>query len=80
MCGHSAGQRSDERAACHGTIRDPQVEVRRTLRAGVASGQNILAVETWNEFSEGSQIAETRQDGRYYIDLTRVYADLFKGW
>ena len=40
--------------------------------------RRLLAVETWNEFSEGTQIAETRQDGRHYIDLTRAYTDLFK--
>jgi hypothetical protein len=35
-------------------------------------------VETWNEFSEGTDIAETVQMGRLYINLTRTYADLFK--
>ena len=44
----------------------------------MASDRNILALETWNELAEGSQIAETVQDGRLYIELTRRYADLFK--
>jgi hypothetical protein len=66
---------------CFDVDREGGAFYERALRAGVASGRNILAVETWNEFSEGSQIAETRQDGRHYIELTRVYADLFKtGW
>ena len=37
-----------------------------------------MAVETWNEFSEGTEVAETIQDGRRFIDLTRQYVDLFK--
>ena len=36
-----------------------------------------MAVETWNEFSEGSDIAETVEFGRMYINLTRAYADAF---
>jgi len=50
----------------------------QALQQAVASRRQILALETWNEFSEGSQIAETVQDGRLYIDLTRRYADRFK--
>jgi hypothetical protein len=50
----------------------------RALRAAVASDRLLLAVETWNEFSEGTQIAETQQDGRRYIELSRAYADRFK--
>lgn len=48
------------------------------LREAVASPRTILAVETWNEFSEGTDIAESIQQGRKYIDLTRAYADRFK--
>ncbi len=51
----------------------------RQLQQAVASRHNILAVETWNEFSEGTDVSETVQYGRQYIDLTRRYADLFKG-
>jgi hypothetical protein len=41
----------------------------------------IVAIETWNEFHEGTDIAESRENGRQYIELTRKYADLFKqGW
>ena len=49
------------------------------LQQAVASGRHILAVETWNEFSEGTDIQETVETGRQYIDLTRRYADQFKG-
>ena len=44
-----------------------------------ASGRHILAAETWNEFSEGTDIQETVEAGRQYIDLTRRYVDQFKG-
>ncbi len=41
----------------------------------------IVAVETWNEFHEGTDIAESQEYGRQYIELTRKYVDLFKqGW
>lgn len=42
---------------------------------------NHVMVETWNEFHEGTEVCETREYGRTYIELTRKYADLFKsGW
>ena len=56
---------------------------RRLLRATNSSkpsqsGRHILAAETWNEFSEGTDIQETVETGRQYIDLTRRYVDQFK--
>ncbi len=47
------------------------------LEAALRAGRKIVAVETWNEFSEGSDVAETVQFGRTYIDLTRRFADAF---
>jgi hypothetical protein len=42
---------------------------------------NFVMIETWNEFHEGTDIAESREYGRQYIELTRKYADRFKqGW
>lgn len=42
---------------------------------------NFLMIETWNEFHEGTDIAESKEYGRQYIELTRKYSDLFKqGW
>ncbi len=42
---------------------------------------NLVVVETWNEFHEGTDVADSREYGRQYIKLTRKYADLFKkGW
>lgn len=34
----------------------------------------IAVVETWNELHEGTDICETTEYGRRYIDLTRTYA------
>ena len=39
----------------------------------------IVVLETWNEFHEGTDIAESRESGRQYIELTRKFADRFKG-
>ena len=42
---------------------------------------NFVMIETWNEFHEGTDIAESKESGRKYIELTRKYAELFKsGW
>ena len=38
----------------------------------------IVILETWNEFHEGTSIAESREHGRQYIDLTRKYVDQFR--
>jgi len=38
----------------------------------------IAMVETWNELHEGTDICETREYGRQYIELTAKYAGLFK--
>jgi hypothetical protein len=38
----------------------------------------LVIVETWNEMHEGTPICETVEDGRFYIDLTRRFADSFK--
>src|SRR6185369_15999530 len=42
---------------------------------------NFVMVETWNEFHEGTDVCESKEYGRQYIDLTKKYAQLFKrGW
>lgn len=42
---------------------------------------HFVMIETWNEFHEGTDIAESKEYGRKYIELTRKYSDLFKqGW
>ncbi|MHB8901245.1 MAG: hypothetical protein ACYC6Y_21050 [Thermoguttaceae bacterium] len=37
----------------------------------------LVHVETWNELHEGTEICETTEYGRQYIELTRQFADVF---
>lgn len=37
-----------------------------------------LAIETWNEFHEATEVAETMNHGREYIEMTREFTRLFK--
>lgn len=39
---------------------------------------NIVVIETWNEFHEGTDIAESREYGRQYIDMTHEFTERFK--
>lgn len=42
---------------------------------------SFVMLETWSEFHEGTEICESKEYGRQYIDLTRKYTRLFKrGW
>ena len=50
--------------------RDGQFYEQAWLKALRRSPQ-IVIIETWNEFHEGTNIAESREHGRQYIDLTR---------
>ena len=38
----------------------------------------IVLVETWNELHEGTDVCETKEYGRQYIELTAHYAKLFR--
>jgi hypothetical protein len=64
---------------CFDVDREAGSRYERQLQQAVASGRHILAAETWNEFSEGTDIQETIETGRQYIELTRRYVDQFKG-
>jgi hypothetical protein len=37
----------------------------------------LVHLETWNEFHEGTEICETAEYGRQYIEMTRRFADRF---
>ncbi|MGC9326463.1 MAG: DUF5010 domain-containing protein [Candidatus Hinthialibacter sp.] len=39
---------------------------------------HIVLLETWNEMHEGTDICESREYGRQYIQLTREYVDKWK--
>jgi hypothetical protein len=47
------------------------------LQMPVATRPWLVHLETWSEFHEGTDLAESKEYGRKYIDLTRHYADLF---
>jgi hypothetical protein len=38
----------------------------------------IIIIETWNEFHEGTDIAESKEYGRKYIEITTEFVDKFK--
>jgi hypothetical protein len=39
----------------------------------------LVHVETWNEWHEGTDVAHSREYGRSYIVLTRLFADMWRG-
>lgn len=39
---------------------------------------NLVHVETWNEYHEGTDIAASLEYGRQYIELNRKFADMFR--
>jgi hypothetical protein len=49
----------------------------RLLRMDPAGRPWLVHLETWNEFHEGTEICETREYGRKYLEMTRRFADLF---
>jgi hypothetical protein len=63
---------------CFDVDREGGARYERQLQEAVASSRKILAVETWNEFSEGTDVQETVETGRQYIELTRRYIEQFK--
>jgi Domain of unknown function (DUF5010) len=52
---------------------------RRNFELAAQSGVPIIAIETWNEFHEASDIADSVEYGRQYIDLTRQLVEAWKG-
>jgi hypothetical protein len=49
-----------------------------TLLNQMPSAKPGMLVETWNELHEGSDIAQTHEYGRRYINMTRFFVDLMK--
>ncbi|MGD9496344.1 MAG: DUF5010 domain-containing protein [Armatimonadota bacterium] len=49
----------------------------KLLRLSPERRPHLVMVETWNEFHEGTDVAESREYGRQYIELTREYANRF---
>ncbi len=44
----------------------------------ISGDPNIVLIETWNEFHEGTDIAPTQEFGRQYVDDTALYIDRWK--
>jgi hypothetical protein len=51
---------------------------RRLLAMNPATRPWLVHVETWNEFHEGTDICDSREYGRQYLELTRRYAERFR--
>ncbi len=47
-------------------------------RQAIRSGRNVVLLETWNELHEGTELCESREHGRRYIELTAQYSRVFK--
>jgi uncharacterized protein YecT (DUF1311 family) len=48
------------------------------LSLNVRRRANIVLVETWNELHEGTDVCDSKEYGRQYIQMTAKYADLFR--
>jgi hypothetical protein len=60
---------------------DGKTYIDRWLQLLALSADNrpwIVHVETWNEWHEGTDIANSREYGRSYIVLTRLFADMWR--
>jgi hypothetical protein len=50
----------------------------RNMYYALSSGKDVLYLETWNEHHESTNLNQTVEFGRTYIDLTRQYVDMFR--
>lgn len=66
------------RAVRHFRDRERGDFYRSSWQQVINSGRRIVHVETWNELHEGTEICETVEYGRQYIDLTREWAGRFR--
>lgn len=41
------------------------------------SKKNLINIETWNEFHEASDVADSMEYGRKYINITKIFTDKF---
>ena len=51
---------------------------RRNWTRFLQNPSKFVVVETWNEFHEGTDVADSLEYGRAYIELTRQYTDMFR--
>lgn len=77
--GAGADDRVLHREQDHVSDREHGAYYARNWQAAVESGRPIIAVETWNEFHEGTDIADSAEYGTMYIALTHRFSNLWKG-
>ena len=77
--GAGADDRVLHREADHVRDRENGAYYARNWEAAVESGRSIIAIETWNEFHEGTDIADSAEYGTMYIALTHRFSNLWKG-
>jgi hypothetical protein len=61
--------------------RDGQTYIERWLKILTLPAETrpwMVHVETWNEWHEGTDVAHSREYGRSYIVLTRLFADMWR--
>ncbi len=61
--------------------RDGQTYIERWLKVLQLNPEQrpwMVHVETWNEWHEGTDVAHSREYGRSYIVLTRLFADMWR--
>jgi hypothetical protein len=61
--------------------RDGQTYIERWLKILALPAETrpwMVHVETWDEWHEGTDIADSREYGRSYIVLTRLFADMWR--
>jgi hypothetical protein len=46
----------------------------RAWDRAIAADKRMVLIDTWNYFAEGTAIAESKEYGRQYIDITRAKA------
>jgi hypothetical protein len=51
---------------------------KQSFAVAIQCGTPWLAIETWNEYHEGTEISESLQYGRQFIDLSKEYVAYFK--
>jgi hypothetical protein len=51
---------------------------KQSFAVAIQCGTPWLAIETWNEYHEGTEISDSLQYGRQYIELSREYLSYFK--
>ncbi len=51
---------------------------RKSWETAISKNKNIIVLETWNEYFEGTDISDSRDYGYLYIDITRQYATAWK--